>query len=102
MLDSAHFRSIYSGGDGYSARIGQLAFQVNSSLKIHEDSCLDSGGCICGRNENEINILCNLVKCLDEDVKCSGNAQRARKFKKVQAKKFVKSNELKKFFFVYK
>ena len=72
FADSAHFRSIYSGGDGYSAKIGKMAFQVNNSLKIHEDSCLDSGGCICGRNEQEINIVCSLVKCIDENVKCLG------------------------------
>ena len=73
-IDSAGFRSIYSGGDGYSKKIGKMMIQMNESLTVFEDNCPNGNeGCVCGRDEREAKTICSMKggSCSDYP-KCSG------------------------------
>ena len=67
-LDSSHFRSIYSGGGGITKEIGEMTFQVNESVTIHQDTCPHGNeGCQCQRNRNQGDLICSMpgAKCAD-------------------------------------
>jgi hypothetical protein len=73
-LNSAGFRAIYSGGDGYSAYVGQLMFQVNETLTVNEQRCpQDTEGCICGRDAKVEKTICAMpgARCPYQPL-CSG------------------------------
>lgn len=63
-MNSVQFRSLYSGGGGFSRDISQMMFQVNQTVNILQDSCPHSlEGCTCHRDAMVKKTICSFQHC---------------------------------------
>ena len=73
-MNSVQFRSLYSGGAGFSRDISQMIFQVNQTVNIFQDACPHSlEGCTCHTDALAKETICSFQQCPPQPLCSSKN-----------------------------